>query len=297
MSLPDGFDARLTPARADLAAACLEGKVPAPRYVEARRHQVIAPVVRLHRRPDDATPPDTELLFGEEFDVYDIADGWAWGQSMQDGYVGYVPETCLRSGTILPNHRVQTLAASIYHQPSLKTPTHDALSFGSLVRVYDDDDDASDYAEISGLVHEGEWLARPQIRALYDPEPDWVGVAERFVGVPYIWGGRSGWGLDCSALVQLARQAAGHACPRDSDMQEAALGDTVPEGAPLGRGDLVFWKGHVGLMTDPETLLHANAHHMAVAYEPLAAAIARIDAAGDGQPTRYARLDAGAATP
>ena len=283
------FDPRLTPAREDLAAIQLQGDVAAPRYVEGQRYQVRVPVARLHRRPDHNTSPDTELLFGEEIDIFDISDGWAWGQSRQDGYVGYVPESGLSRGAPQPTHRVQTLQASIYHSPSLKTPTYGALGFGSLVHVIAE---TEGYAKIDGTGAEEEWLARPQIRPLLDPEPDWVAVAERFLGIPYIWGGRSGQGLDCSGLVQLALQAAGHDCPRDSDMQRAGLGRTLGGEEATKRGDLIFWRGHVGIVSGPNQLLHANAHHMRVATEPLDAALERIGKAEFGQVTRRARLDA-----
>ena len=144
---------------------------------------------------------------------------------------------------------------------------------------------------------DGHFIPVPQIAPLDVPTTDWVAEAERFLGVGYVWGGRSSWGLDCSALVQLARQAAGFECPRDSDMQAEGLGRTLPDQAPLQRGDLIFWKGHVGIMSSAETLLHANAHHMAVTTEPLAEAIQRIEAAGDGQVTRRARLDAAPINP
>jgi len=282
-------DPRLTPARPDLAAAFLRGEIDAPRYAEPRPHRVAADQAGLFRRPD-GTGLDTQLLHGEPFEVYDIADGWAWGQAPLDGYVGYVRADALAAATVpAPTHRVATLGAQVYARPELKIPPLSTLPFGARIPVAEM---VAGYARIGPDA----WMPAPCLCPLDRPEPDWVAVAERFRGVPYVWGGRSSVGLDCSALVQLARQAAGHACPRDSDMQAAGLGRTLPDDAPARRGDLIFWKGHVGLMIDGKTLLHANAHHMAVTAEPLSGAIARIARNEFGRPTRRARLDGDAGT-
>lgn len=279
-------DRRLTPARPDLAAAHLRGTVEATAFAEPRPHRVTKPAAYLHPRPDPKTAPDTELLHGEPFDVYEARGGWAWGQSGLDGYVGYLRLDALAAGGAAPTHAVKTLWAQTYRAPELKSPPTGALPFGARVCA------AGDH---QGYVETGSqtWIAAAQLRALDAPADDWVATAEMFLGVPYVWGGRSSTGLDCSALVQLALQAAGRECPRDSDMQEAILGRTLDPGTEPARGDLVFWKGHVGIMRDARTLLHANAHHMAVAAEPLAAAIARIAAAGGGEVTRRTRLDGG----
>ncbi|MEO1492395.1 MAG: C40 family peptidase [Pseudomonadota bacterium] len=284
------YDRRLTPARDDLAAEALRGQIDAPRYAAATPAAVTMPVAPLHPRPDAATVQDTELVFGETVDVYDRSGGWAWVQAAGDGYVGYVAEDALADGAPPQvTDRVISLGASTYARPALKSPPTGRLPFGAQVTVAEEQDG---YARIGRDL----WVPRPQIRAIATPAADWVAVAEMFVGVPYVWGGRSSWGLDCSALIQLSRQAAGHTCPRDSDMQQAGLGETlVPDDAP-GRGDLIFWRGHVGVMLDQTRLLHANAHHMAVAIEPLDEAAPRIAAAGDGEITRRARLDAAASS-
>ena len=282
-------DPRLTPARADVAAEHLRDEVEADRFEEGSHYRVQAELAPMRSRPDGAASFSTVLLHGEEITVYDETDGWAWGQSALDGYVGYLPSKALTPATDpTPTHRVVSLTTQIYPRPELKLPPGSRLSFGARVAV----------ADTSGghaRVDSDGWVPRPHLRALDDPEPDWVAVAERFTGVPYLWGGRSAEGLDCSALVQLARQAAGHDCPRDSDMQEAALGTTLADDAPLRRGDLVFWRGHVGVMTSPKLLLHANAHHMMVVEEPLQSTMSRIEAAGEGAITRRARLDVDAA--
>ena len=281
-----GPDPRITPARADLAAEKLRETVDAPRYAAPRPSILKFDRMALRARPDGDAAFDTVLLHGEPFDAYDVTDGWAWGQSGLDGYVGYLPAAALSAPPDRPaTHAVDTLTAHYYREPKLKLPPAGVLPFGARIVV---DGTRDGYAQLQDHA----WVPLQQLRALDSPAPDWVAVAERFLGVPYVWGGRSSFGIDCSGLVQLALQAAGRDCPRDSDMQQAALGETLSEDAPLRRGDLIFWRGHVGILRDGATLLHANAHHMAVASEPLAGAIARIAKAEFGQITRRARLDA-----
>lgn len=284
------LDPRLTAARSDLAAAHLEGKVEAARFADARPARVRSPKTMLQRAPAHDTAPETELLHGEDLDIYDIADGWAWGQSVLDGYVGYVPVRNLAERGAPTTHRVVTLGAQVHPQPTLKVPAVARLPFGARVVVTGSQDG---YARIS----DDRWIAEAQIAAVESDVKDWVAVAEMFEGVPYVWGGRSSWGLDCSALVQLSRQAAGFDCPRDSDMQRDALGTDLAPDAPLQRGDLIFWKGHVGIMRNARSLLHANAHHMAVAPEALARAVKRIAAGEFGEIVRRARLDGAASSP
>ncbi len=283
---PTTPDRRLTPLRSDVAAEKLREVLDAPRYAAPQPHLVLNDRVALRRHPDPADAYDTVLLYGEPFDVYDTTDGWAWGQSGLDDYVGYLPAASLSPAPDQPKtHIVRMLGCQLYQAPSLKLPPVGVLPFAARVRVTQTQDD---YAQLAS----GAWAPLPLLRPLDRAEPDWVGVAERFLGVPYVWGGRSSGGVDCSGLVQLALQAAGQTCPRDSDMQEAALGEDLAPTAPLDRGDLIFWRGHVGVMLDEKVLLHANAHHMAVAKEPLAQAVARISDNGDGEITRRARLDA-----
>ncbi len=270
-------DPRLTPARPDLAAERLRGVVEAERFVAPVRRRVVRGVLPLWSRPG-AKGLAAELLFGAGFDVLEEAGGLAWGQAVRDGYVGFVPAEGL-GAPAAATHRVRARTSNLYPAADLKTKPVDVLSMG---------------AELAGEVRDG-WLVTPEgavpaqhVAPVGKPEADWVEVAERFLGTPYLWGGNSGLGIDCSGLIQVARQAAGFACPRDSDMQ-AGLGAEVSPDA-LQRGDLVFWKGHVGVMLDAARLLHANAHHMACAVEPLAEAVARIRRS-DGAPTGFRRLE------
>jgi len=280
-------DQRRTPARPDLAAAHLEGEVEAERFAEATPLAVSVPLAPLTFRPDGEAPMETQLLYGERFAAYEHDGKWAWGQAESDGYVGYVPRACLMPVGPAPNHRVTQPMTHVYPAPVLRARPIGWLSYGSLVRA---EGVEAGFAALST----GGFVPAPHLAPRAAPAADWVGQAERLLGVPYLWGGRGSTGLDCSALVQLALSAAGRGCPRDSDMQEAELGRTLAPAEAPERGDLMFWKGHVGIMLDAARLLHCNAHHMAVAIEPLETARARILAAGEGPVTRHARLDTAA---
>lgn len=268
-----GADPRLVPARPDLAAARLRGVVAAARYAEGvmRRVRVARAVLREGPGPARAA---SELLFGEEFEVFEEAEGRAWGQALRDSYVGWVDAAALGACGAVPTHRVAVPLAHLYPRPDVRAPDPVPLPFGARLAVTG--------AEGVFLAAEGGFVPAFHLAPLGSVEADPVAVAERFLGAPYLWGGRTWLGIDCSGLVQLALTAAGRPCPRDSDLQAAGVGRQLGAEEALGRGDLVFWRGHVGMMRDGETLLHANAHHMAVASEPLAAAAARIAASGGG---------------
>jgi cell wall-associated NlpC family hydrolase len=271
------FDPRVTPARADLAAKHLEGKISAGRYVEGREFEVIEPQAPLRGDPRPDAPLATEALKGERVTIYDSdAEGWAWGQLQADGYVGWLPANALVGPGAAPTHKVIALRTFAFSEPSIKSPPLEALPFGAKLAVARFDDRMA----VTGA---GAYVPAPHLAPLGDYDSDFVAVAERFLGVPYLWGGKTALGLDCSGLVQIALTACGLPCPRDSDMQERVLGtplSAAPDYSNLKRGDLVFWKGHVGIVRDAESLLHANAFHMAVVREPIAGAIARIAGAG-----------------
>jgi cell wall-associated NlpC family hydrolase len=240
-------------------------------------------------RPD--APLDTELLRGEAVDVFEeTAEGWSWVQNRADGYVGYVSSEALGAVDPAPGHRVVVLRTFVYPGPDVKLPATAWLSLGSAIELGDEvETRGTRFRLLAGGA--GAVVAADVAPLDAPPEPDFVAVAERFAETPYLWGGRTSLGLDCSALVQLALMAAGLSCPRDTDMQEATLGRPVAGGADgaLERGDLVFWKGHVGILRDAGRLLHASGHHMRVVTEPLTAAIARI-ATTAGPPTSVRRL-------
>lgn len=278
-------DRRLNLYRPDLAAAHLRGEVDAKCFVEGEDMQVKLPCVPLLREPRADAPMDTQLLFGETFRVYEEKDGWAYGQSTQDDYVGYVELTALDPRLYRPTHVVASIRSFIYPEPDLKTRPVTPLGLNTKVRVVAAQ---GDYSEIE----RGGWIFTTHLAPIGAHVRDFVSVAEELRGVPYLWGGRDSLGLDCSGLVQTALERAGIASLRDTDMQEATLGDRLPEPidfTTLKRGDLVFWKGHVGIMLDGEHLIHANAFHMRVDVERLDIAMARI-ARSAGHVTSIKRL-------
>lgn len=279
-----GFDPRRTPARDDLAAAHLAGTVTAPRYVEGLRMRVIDEAIPLRARPSPDCSLDTQVLFGEEVVIYDVEEGWAWGQISSDGYVGYMPADSLDALLVEPTHRVIVPRTFLYPGRSMKAPVLGALPLGALVAVTAVKGDFAFLAD--GRCIWSTHLGAPDARL-----HDFVATAELYIGVPYLWGGKTFSGLDCSGLVQVALQASGLISPRDTDMMQAELGVPVPEGAALRRGDIIFWKGHVGLMRDEATLLHANGHHMLVVSEPLDVARARIAEKSFGAVTAMRRLE------
>jgi cell wall-associated NlpC family hydrolase len=266
------FDPRITPARADLAAAHLKGKVNAPRFKAGEARVVIETSAPLRHAPRHDAKLDTEALYGERVTVYDIdGEGWAWGQIQSDGYVGYLPANALIAPAAKATHRVSAPRTFLFAEPDIKTPPLLPLSFGSLVAVTREENGFAFTARGA--------IFSKHLASVAERDLDIVLTAEKFLGTPYLWGGKTSLGLDCSALVQLSLAAAGIKCPRDSDLQEKALGDPVSL-EKLQRGDLVFWKGHVAIARDAATLIHANAFHMAVAIEPLSDAVERIAAQG-----------------
>jgi cell wall-associated NlpC family hydrolase len=276
MKLPAGLDPRLTPARPDLAAAHLKGRVDAARFVEGTRMRVIAPVAPLRHEPMPNAVLDSEALFGEPVIVYETMDeGWAWGQLELDSYVGWLPASALGPAGAPPTHRVAALRTLVFPAPDIKQPPLASLSLGSRIVVLRREGDFV-------VTDAGGFIPTRHLVSLASVEPDFVAIAARFLGAPYLWGGRSSLGVDCSGLVQVALQSAGLQCPRDSDMQ-TSIGASVPFDGDLGalrRGDLVCWNGHVGIVSAPGRILHANAFHMAVVEEPLAEAVARIASSG-----------------
>ena len=266
------LDRRINLFRPDLAAAHLRGEVEATRFVEGEDMQVKLPCVPLLREPRADAPMETQLLFGEVFRVYEEKDGWAFGQSAQDDYVGYLDLTALAPRLYRPTHAVAAIRSFIYPKPDLKTRPATPLGLNTKVKVIAA---RGDYSEIE----RGGWMFTNHLAPVGAYVRDFVSVAEELRGVPYLWGGRDSLGLDCSGLVQAALERAGIASLRDTDMQEATLGERSPEPidfTTLKRGDLVFWKGHVGIMLDGEHMIHANAFHMRVEVERLDIAMARI---------------------
>lgn len=271
------FDRRITAARPDLAAAHLKGIIAAERYREGRLKQVSQAVAGLRFAPSSDATLETELLFGEAFTVYELKNGWVWGQGALDSHVGYAPAEAFSDAVTVPSHRVTARATPLLTAPDVKQPSRAILPLNAKLHVVEQGDRFSRLAD-------GAYVASTHIAPLGSRAADWVAIAEGFLGVPYLWGGKTFAGIDCSGLIQTALEAAGIAAPRDTDLMETALGEPLPLDAELKRGDLIFWKGHMGAMLDGARLLHASATHMQVAIEDFATARARI--AADSLPVR-----------
>jgi hypothetical protein len=269
-------DPRLTPARPDLAAQYLEGKVKAARFVAGEEFEIIDNLAPLRGEPSSNATLLTQALKGERVTIYDRnGEGWAWGQLQSDGYVGWLPDCALAKPAGAPTHKITALRTFAFPGPSIKLPPVDTLLMGTVLTVVREDG-------AFAVTREGWHLPLPHVGRIDSHAEDFVTIAERFAGTPYLWGGKSSLGIDCSGLVQVALNAAGTGCPRDSDMQQDSLGRALDpvESKKLRRGDLIFWKGHVAIARDADTIVHANAHHMATATENTRDAIARIKAAG-----------------
>jgi hypothetical protein len=283
------LDPRLNAIRPDLAARHLEGRVSARRFSEGQPAHVISAVAPIRQSPRHDAGLDTEALRGEAITVYDEdSEGWSWVQLARDGYVGYIPsQAILKGARPEANYKVAALRSFEFSGPSIKEPPLDWLSLGSELQITRE---IEARGRRFGVTTSGGCVVLGHLAPIDALETDPVGVAERFVGTPYLWGGKSSLGLDCSGLVQTALRAVGVLAPRDTDMQEKVVGSPISlDPAEWRRGDLVFWPGHVAYVRDRSTLLHANAHHMAVAIEDTAAALARI-AASDGPPSSARRL-------
>lgn len=269
-------DARLHAFRDDLADARLQGEVTAGRFVVGKPARITASVADVRKAPRADAGINTQFLAGDDVQLFENVDGWAWVQAERDGYVGYVAASELAGREQAPTHIVCVPRTFVYPGADLRFPRSGQLSMGSTVSV-------TGSAETRGTAYSvlasGEGMIAGHLRPIADQAADYVSFAEQLLGTPYLWGGASGFGIDCSGLVQLSMRMAGRDVLRDSDMQAAALGEPFDPGADfsgLRRGDLVFWKGHVAIMTDAKNMIHASGHTMLVSREGFAEAVARI---------------------
>ena len=269
-------DPRLTPARPDLAAKYLEGRIEAKRFVTGETFEISDSIAPLRGAACSDAMLLTQALMGERVTIYDRnGEGFAWGQLNGDGYVGWLPDRALAKPAAAPTHKIMALRTFAFPGPSIKLLPVDTLVMGAAVTVIRDDG-------VFAVTRGGWYLPRQHVGRIDRHVDDFVAVAEQFAGTPYLWGGKSSLGIDCSGLVQVALNAAGIGCPRDSDMQQDGLGRALDaaESQKLRRGDLMFWNGHVAIARDADTIVHANAHHMATTIESTREAVARIKAAG-----------------
>ena len=275
-------DKRLHAWREDLADERLKDKFEAAAYAEGTAAQIIVAVCNVHGAPAADARLVTQALMGETARVFETRDGWSWVQLDGDGYVGYVREDELAESVETPTHKVIVPSTLRFSKADIKAQPVTPLPLNARLCAVDEE---------NGFLRlkRGGFVYAAHCAELSHAAPHWVSVAEQFLGTPYLWGGKSVAGIDCSGLVQVSLQAAEKICPRDSDMQETSLGMEFPEGAKLQRGDLIFWKGHVGIMRDAIMVLHANAHHLMVVSEPLEEAVMRI-ALKDSEITMVRRL-------
>ncbi len=281
-------DPRLNAYREDLADARLRGQVEAAEFVAGKPGRIAVPVADIRRAPDASSGLDTQFLLGEHVTVFESRAGWSWVQGRRDGYVGYVRGNEIGPVSLKPTHEVAVPRTFAYVEPDMKRPVARALSMGCAVHV-------ADQVETRGtrfaVTDDGVAIVAGHLRETGTVSEDFVAVAAELLGAPYLWGGTSGFGVDCSGLVQLAMRMTGRTVLRDTPMQEATIGegfDPGPDRTGLQRGDLVFWTGHVAIMADTKTMLHASGHSMLVTLEPLAGALERI-APLYGPPTAYRR--------
>lgn len=270
-------DPRRNAYRDDLAAESLRSLIEAPRYAAPLPMQVMRSAAPLRRKPDETLGYETELLAGEIFDVYSVENGFVWGQARRDSYVGYCAHAALGPPLSPATHRISALRSFLYPGPRMKATPRDYLPYGAEVAV---EGREGDYARVA---HGFVYAAHLDPLDIHPADP--VAEAARFLGVPYLWGGKSSLGLDCSGLVQMVCFACGIFAPRDSDMQEAELGLPFPmpdDPASLPRGALLFWPGHVALAEGNGRMIHANAFHMQVVSEDITPALARIASKGPG---------------
>jgi cell wall-associated NlpC family hydrolase len=276
-----GPDPRLTLARGDLATSAMEGVRPAARYASPELLRLALPSAAVLTAPGPGAEQADQLLYGEHFEALERQGDYLWGQARRDGYVGFVRADALATGGEAPTHRVSHIRTYAFAEPSIKAPARGPYSLNALVAIEAEEG-------LFAKEHGGGWFWSGHLAPIGRFETDAAAVAERYLGAPYLWGGRDSLGLDCSGLVQQALYACGLACPRDND-QQAALGRGItPQG--LGRGDLVVWGGHIGMMLDATRLIHASGHHMAVVVEALEEVLARYAAKGEGLPIAYRRL-------
>ena len=272
--MAERLDPRLHPVRDDLAGAELKGRVERRRFVAARPAQVAVGTLDLRRAPARDAKLDTQLFHGDAVRVYETRDGWAWLQNAADGYVGYAEAMALREEVETPSHWVRVPRTFVFPTPEETRPPLDALPMTARVRVVSP---GERYSEVAWGAGSG-WVPTRHLAAAGEIVEDFVSTALAFIGVPYLLGGRTSLGLDCSGLVQVALNAAGIACLRDSYMQEASLGAARPLGEPAVRGDLLFLPGHVAIALDAWRVVHANAYDMMTTIEPLDDLVKRVEA-------------------
>ncbi|WP_208441337.1 C40 family peptidase [Bartonella raoultii] len=266
-------DPRLHAFREDLADKRLETEVTAQRFVQGEKRRVNVPVAGLFKENNKKSEMQTECLFGEELLIFEHGETMSWGQSLKDNYVGYIDTKALCTSTVKQTHTVSVPRTFRYFQADLHGPMECPLSMGSKVTVVDE---VEVHKTLYSILENGRAITSNHLSPIGHVYKDYVTVAEMFIRTPYLWGGASGFGLDCSGFIQLSMMMTGQMVLRDTDMQQKTIGTPLSENDKLQRGDLIFWQGHAAIMVDHENIIHANGFSMDVIIEPLEKVITRI---------------------
>ncbi|CAF25694.1 NlpC/P60 family protein [Bartonella quintana] len=266
-------DPRLYAFGNDVADQCLTTEIAAQHFVQGEKKRVHTAVAGLFKENNKKSERQTECLLGEELLIFEQGEIMSWGQSLKDGYVGYIDTTVLCASTIKQTHIVSVPRTFQYLQADLRGPMEYPLSMGSKVSVVDETEVRD---TMYSILESGKAIITRHLSPIGRVYEDYVTVAETFISTPYLWGGVSGFGIDCSGLVQLSMMMTGKMVLRDTGMQQKTIGRALTDSDKLQRGDLIFWEGHVAIMIDHENIIHANGYSMNVMIEPLEEAITRI---------------------
>ena len=273
------MDPRLTPANEIVACFTLKGKINHSNFVEAKNYQVNVPFVDLLGSPNGKR--NRQLIYGSKVKYFSAAKGWAFIQNTYDSYVGYVPESTIASET-QKTHIVTAPLAHVFMEPNIKSKNIEILPLAARV--------SGEVLENGFLETELGWISVLQLKRKTEISKDPVEVSKLLQNAPYLWGGNTTLGIDCSGLIQISLLLCGIDCPGDSDQQMNTLGQNIDIGSPRKKGDILFWKGHVAWALNESQILHANAYHMATVIEEANEAIERIKKQDNNSVIAHKRL-------